>query len=72
MQIIRLEVSNYKCLKDFSIDFTTDYEKGYSNTVLIGENGAGKSSIIEVITMILMSYDSLAVARQIDFSYILV
>ena len=71
MQIIKLEVSNYKCLKDFSIDFTTDYEKGYSNTVLIGENGAGKSSIIEVITMILMSYDSLAVARQIDFSYIL-
>ena len=71
MQIIRLEVSNYKCLKDFSIDFTTDYEKGYSNTVLIGENGAGKSSIIEVITMILMSYDSLAVARQIDFSYVL-
>ena len=71
MQIIKLEVSNYKCLKDFSIDFTTDYEKGYSNTVLIGENGSGKSSIIEAITMILMSDDSLAVARQIDFSYIL-
>ena len=71
MQIIKLEISKYKCLKNFSIDFTTDYEKGYSNTVLIGENGSGKSSIIEAITMILMSYDSLAVARQIDFSYVL-
>lgn len=69
MQITRLKVSDYKCLKDFSIDFTTDYEKGYSRTVLIGENGSGKSSIIEAITMILMSYDSESVARQVDFSY---
>lgn len=71
MQIVRLQISNYKCLKNFSIDFTTDYERGYSNTVLIGENGSGKSSIIEAVTMILMSYDSVAVARDINFSYTL-
>lgn len=69
MQITRLKISNYKCLKDFSIDFTTDYERGYSRTVLIGENGSGKSSIIEGITLILMSYDSLAVGKLVDFSY---
>lgn len=69
MQITSLKISNYKCLKDFSIDFTTDYEKGYSKTILIGENGSGKSSIIEAITLILMSYDSAAVASQVDFSY---
>lgn len=72
MQIVRLKISDYKCLKNFSIDFQTDYERGYSNTVLIGENGAGKSSVIEAITMILMSYDSAAVERQVDFSYQLV
>jgi len=71
MQIIRLQINNYKCLRDFSINFTTDYEKGYSNTVLIGENGAGKSSIIEALTLILMSYDSLTVARKVNFSYVL-
>ena len=46
MQIKSLYVNNYKLLKDFTINFKKDV------SILIGINGSGKSSILEVIAQI--------------------
>lgn len=67
MQIKRLRIDNHLCLVDFDIEFST--VSGGSSTILIGENGAGKSTMIECILNILMSFDSPAIEKQIDYSY---
>lgn len=67
MQIKRLRIDDHLCLVDFDIEFST--VSGGSSTVLIGENGAGKSTMIECILNILMSFDSPAIEKQIDYSY---
>ncbi|WP_294280681.1 AAA family ATPase [uncultured Chryseobacterium sp.] len=46
MQITSLYINNYKLLKDFTINFKKDV------SILIGINGSGKSSILEVIAQI--------------------
>ena len=46
MQITSLHINNYKLLKDFTINFKKDV------SILIGINGSGKSSILEVIAQI--------------------
>ena len=46
MRLISLYIRDYKILQDFSIDFTSNL------SVLIGENGSGKSSIIECLAYI--------------------
>lgn len=46
MRLISLYIRDYKILEDFSIDFTSNL------SVLIGENGSGKSSIIECLAYI--------------------
>lgn len=56
MQIKRLRIDKHLCLVDFDIRFAT--VSGGSSTILIGENGAGKSTMIECILNILMSFDS--------------
>jgi len=66
MKIKELYVKDYKLLKDFSIDF------GSQLTVMIGENGSGKSTIIEIIAKIfydLYSHFVLAKIRKpnVDF-----
>ena len=66
MQIKRLQIDDYLCLVDFDIVFDT--VSGGSSTILIGENGAGKSTMIECILNILMSFDSPAIEKQIDYS----
>ena len=67
MQIKRLQIDDYLCLVDFDIVFDT--VSGGSSTILIGENGAGKSTMIECVLNILMSFDSPAIEKQIDYSY---
>lgn len=67
MQIRRLVVDNHKCLVDFSVKFHT--VDGGSSTILIGENGTGKSTMLETLLDIFMSFDSPAVEKQIDYSY---
>lgn len=67
MQIKRLRIDNHLCLVDFDIEFAAI--SGGSSTILIGENGAGKSTMIECILNILMSFDSPAIEKQIDYSY---
>lgn len=46
MRLKKLYIKDYKILHDFSIDFTSNL------SVLIGENGSGKSSIIECLAYI--------------------
>ena len=67
MQIRKLVVDNHKCLVDFSVKFHT--LDGGSSTILIGENGTGKSTMLETILDIFISFDSPAVEKQIDYSY---
>lgn len=67
MQIKRLHINDHLCLVDFDIEFAT--VSGGSLTILIGENGAGKSTMIECVLNILMSFDSPAIEKQIDYSY---
>ena len=47
MQIKRLQIDEHLCLVDFDIVFDT--VSGGSSTILIGENGAGKSTIIKLL-----------------------
>ena len=54
MQIKRLQIDDYLCLVDFDIVFDT--VSGGSSTILIGENGAGKSTMIECILNIATVY----------------
>ena len=67
MQIKRLQIDNHLCLVDFDIVFNS--VSGGSSTILIGENGAGKSTMIESVLNILMSFDSPTIEKQIDYDY---
>lgn len=44
--IKKIEVENFRCLKDFSVSLENDL------TVVVGENDCGKSSLIEVLKII--------------------
>ncbi|NOH84766.1 AAA family ATPase [Vibrio sp. 03-59-1] len=61
MELKRLWVGDYKNLKDFEFDFSSKE----SCTVIIGNNGSGKSNIIEVIGMI---FSCLYYNNYADFS----
>lgn len=68
MQILRLKIDDdQKCLVDFDIQLSI--ADGGSSTVLIGENGTGKSSMLEAICKILLSFDFNAVGKDIPFNY---
>ena len=68
MQIIRLNVDDNKCLVDFDIHFEIDREHG-SSTVLIGENSTGKSTMLQTVLEIMMSFDSDSVEKRINYQY---
>ena len=67
MQIKRLRINNHLCLVNFEINFSTIY--GGSSTILIGENGTGKSTMLETILEIFMSFDSPSIEKEIDYNY---
>ena len=67
MQIKRLCVNDHLCLVDFEINFNTI--NGGSSTILIGENGTGKSTMLETILEILMSFDSPSIEKNIKYDY---
>lgn len=69
MQIKRLCVNDHLCLVDFEINFNTI--NGGSSTILIGENGTGKSTMLETILEILMSFDSKAREKYLNYDYLL-
>lgn len=68
MQIQSLKVNGFKLLENFEIAFDT-VTKGDSITVLIGENGAGKSTILEVILRIFGGFYSDKIANEYNFDY---
>lgn len=68
MQIKRLEISDHKCLVDFKIRMMIDHEKG-SSTILIGENGTGKSTMLKTVLEIMMSFGSDAIEKGIKYDY---
>ena len=68
MQILKLKIDDHRCLVDFDIDFNINTSGG-SSTILIGENGTGKSTMLQTILEILTSFDSDAVAKKINYQY---
>lgn len=68
MQIIRLNVDDNKCLVDFETSFEIDRDRG-SSTILIGENGTGKSTMLQTILDIMMSFDSESTEKRIRYQY---
>jgi predicted ATPase len=53
MRLDELTVGRFKNLNDFHVDF----DEGSPYTVLVGENGAGKSNVIEALTLIFRQLD---------------
>ena len=53
MRIDKLTIGNFKNLRDFSIDFD---EKSLT-TVLVGQNGTGKSNLLEALVLIFRDLD---------------
>ena len=68
MQILKLSIDDHRCLVDFNIDFNINTNGG-SSTILIGENGTGKSTMLQTVLEILTSFDSDAVAKKINYQY---
>ncbi len=71
MQIEKLKIQGFKAFTDFEINFDTP-ETGDSLSVLIGNNGAGKSSILEAILRILGAFYSPKIADEMRFDFELV
>lgn len=67
MQIRHLSITDNKCLFDFNIYFKTG--NNASTTILIGENGTGKSTMIESVLEIFMSFDSPNIEKEINYDY---
>lgn len=67
MKIKRLWVSKNGCLNDFEIEFDTS-DLGTS-TILIGENGTGKTTLIETVLEIVCSFDSLGSKIEPKYDY---
>ncbi|AWD33484.1 Putative conserved hypothetical protein [Candidatus Fokinia solitaria] len=67
-----LKITNYKCFaKEISIEFNVpnNKEKGSGLTVLIGNNGIGKTAILEAIEYLTLNYFSLQNKLDVnDFS----
>ena len=68
MQIKYLHIGNYLCLQDFKINLKTVDNAG-SSTILIGENGSGKSTFLKFIMNIMMSFEYASVAEMIECDY---
>lgn len=51
MYVHKLNISNLRRLRDFSLDFTQQDGSPRMWTVLIGENGTGKTSILQAIAL---------------------
>lgn len=64
MQLKSLYIKDYKILKDFTIDFAYDFERYIS--VFIGDNGSGKSTVLEAIAQI-FSCTILSEKSKFDF-----
>ncbi len=64
MRLLRVYIDGYRNLKDVTVDF----DKDSLTTVVIGENGSGKSNLIEAIVEVFRAWD-LGEQAQIRFNY---
>lgn len=53
MRLLRVYIDGYRNLKNVTVDF----DKDSLTTVVIGENGTGKSNLIEAIMLVFRAYD---------------
>ena len=49
MKVKRLHLQNYGRFEDLKIDFAPTAEKAGNVTVIVGNNGAGKSQILQAL-----------------------
>jgi ABC-type cobalamin/Fe3+-siderophores transport system ATPase subunit len=66
MRLLRVYIDGYRNLKNVTVDF----DKDSLTTVVIGENGSGKSNLIEAIVEVFRAWD-LGRPRILKFSYTL-
>ena len=72
MQLERLKIQNFRNLRDFEITFTgkaTDAdgsERPFKSHAVIGQNGTGKSNMIEAIVTIFRDLD---LNQKTEFAY---
>ena len=62
MYIRRIEINNIRSIEHFEMAFPNGKEAGWH--VLIGDNGAGKSTIIRAVALALLDYADISAARQ--------
>lgn len=66
MRLLRVYIDGYRNLKNVTVDF----DKDSLTTVVIGENGTGKSNLIEAIVEVFRAYD-LGLKRLPGFTFII-
>jgi len=64
MRLLRVYIDGYRNLKNVTVDF----DKGSLTTVVIGENGSGKSNLIEAIVEVFRAW-TLGVQKELRFRY---
>ena len=64
MRIDKIYIEEFKNLKDFSIDLNEDH----MSTVLLGQNAAGKSNLLEALVIIFRDLD---LEDETTFNYVL-
>lgn len=57
MYIEELHLQNIKCFKDLHIDFRDENDNPRKWTVLLGENGVGKSTLLQAVALCLCGHD---------------
>lgn len=65
MKLLSLYVDNYKNLQKFNVDFS----KSKGKTLIIGNNGVGKSNIIEALSIIFNYFYDIEKKQEIDFRF---
>lgn len=60
MFLKRLELSNVRCFESLSIDFDRDGGNNRKWTVILGENGTGKTTVLRSISLLLAGSDALS------------
>lgn len=57
--IERIEISNFKTIESFNVDLINQNDKSAPWLMLLGDNGAGKSSILQAIALTLMGKNNM-------------
>jgi len=62
MHLTKLAITNIRSISSFSLDFRTEETAGWH--VILGDNGAGKSSVIRSLALVLSGGPSVSATRQ--------